>query len=64
MSDKEKIINGWKRCRECHQMSLTLANKAYADCEYTMGLYCRQDWLINETIEFLEELPEKQEDKT
>ena len=64
MSDKEKIISGWKRCRECHQMTRTMANKAYADCEYVDGISCRQDRLIDETIEFLEELPERQEDKT
>ena len=54
MPDIEKVIRGWKRCKTCN-MSIIESNDSYRDCEYTIGLYCGRDKLINETIALLEE---------
>ena len=60
MTDTEKVIKAWERCKVC-DMSMIAApegRKAYLDCEYTLGLYCRRDMLINETIKILKNQPE------
>ena len=51
MADIEKVLRGWERC-----MAGTCPSpfsQEYKDCEYTMGLYCRRDKLICDTIELL-----------
>ena len=51
--DREKVISGWERCRK--HTCPSIDSKEYADCEYTVGLYCRQDLLIDDTIALLKE---------
>ena len=53
MSDTEKIIRGWERCKA--KTCPSIFSKEYYDCEYTDGLYCRQDKLIDDTISLLKE---------
>lgn len=53
MADREKVISGWERCRK--HTCPSIDSKEYADCEYTVGLYCRQDLLIDDTIALLKE---------
>ena len=54
MIDVEKVIRGWERCSKGTCPSFV--SKEYAECEYTVGLYCRQDRLIADTLELLKEL--------
>ena len=54
MEDVEKIIKGWERCLECEKTPIG-TSQAYAECEYTIGLYCGRDKLIWETIRALKE---------
>lgn len=54
MPDIEKVIKGWERCKRC-QKQPAATSEEYAECEYTIGLYCGQDKLIHETIELLKE---------
>lgn len=57
MPDREKVIKGLERCLVC-DMSLIASEegqKAYIDCEYTTGLYCRRDKLLYEVLELLKE---------
>ena len=54
MPDIKKVLRGWERCKTCN-MSIIESNDSYRDCEYTIGLYCGKDKLINETIELLKE---------
>ena len=55
-------MKGWERCKVC-DMGLSSANpkgtQAYLDCEYTTGLYCRQDKLRDDTIALLKEQKEQ-----
>ena len=53
----EKIIQGWERCKKCDTGLLATpeGKKAYLDCEYTTGLNCRKDMLIEDTITLLKE---------
>lgn len=55
MSDINKVIRGWERCKKCTFPSIldNEGNKAYLECEYTTGLYCRRDKLIDDTIYIL-----------
>lgn len=57
MPDIEKVIRGWERCRQ--HTCPALDSEEYKDCEYTVGLYCGQDRLIDETIELLKKLNQK-----
>ena len=52
MPNIEKVICGWERCRKCHEVPMVFS-EAYRDCEYTRGMYCRQDILIEDTIALL-----------
>lgn len=54
MADLEKVIRGWERCRKCHDVPM-LFSESYRDCEYTRGMYCRQDILIEDTLALLKE---------
>ena len=54
MTDREKVIRGWERCRKCHDAPM-LFSESYRDCEYTRGMYCRQDILIEDTLTLLKE---------
>ena len=62
MADREKILRAWERCKVCNMSPVgnEEGHKAYFDCEYTIGLYCRKDRLIDDTIELLKALGEKQ----
>ena len=53
MQDAKKIIEAWERCQECKG---PMHDEAYRQCEYTVGLYCRRDVLILDTIKCLKEL--------
>jgi len=59
MADIEKVINAWERCNVCNTSVLSdePGKQAYIDCEYTTGLYCRQDKLVYETLELLKGQP-------
>ena len=59
MADIDKVIKGWERCQVCNTSVLSdgQGKQAYLDCEYTMGLYCRQDKLIFDTLELLKSQP-------
>ena len=61
MTDLEKIIKAWERCKICDMRPIAPEEglKAYLECEYTIGKYCGQDKLIHETLKLLKE----QEDK-
>ena len=55
--DRERVIRGWERCKVC-DMSLLASEEgkqAYLDCEYSTGMYCRRDRLIDDTIALLKE---------
>ena len=57
MADIEKIIKAIERCLVCNPSPIASeeANKAYLDCEYTVGLYCGQEKLLYHVIEALKE---------
>ena len=57
MTDIDKVIQGIERCLVCDTSPIALpeAQKAYLDCEYTVGLYCGRDILLRETLEVLKE---------
>lgn len=55
MPDREKIIKALERCTIC-DMSVIASDRgkqAYYDCEYTTGLYCRQDKVIADALALL-----------
>lgn len=58
--DREKIISGWERCKVCDTSLIASAEgqRAYIECEYTTGMYCRRDQLIRDTLTLLKEQPE------
>ena len=60
MPDMEKVIKGLERCLVCNLSVLASEEeqKAYIDCEYTTGLYCRHDMLIRDAIALLKSQPE------
>ena len=62
MSDIGKIIEAWERCKVCNMSLLATpeGRKAYLDCEYTIGMYCNNDKLVNQTIDLLKELKEQE----
>lgn len=51
MIDREKIIKGLERCLK--HTCPAVGSKEYLECEYTMGLYCRQDMLLRDTLALL-----------
>ena len=53
MPDREKVIRGLERCLK--HTCPAIDSKEYRDCEYTMGLYCRQDILMHDAIAMLKE---------
>ena len=55
--DSEKIIKAWERCQKCEMSPLGSeeGKSAYLNCEYTVGLYCDRNKLIDETIALLKE---------
>ena len=57
MADIEKVINGLERCKVCDMSILSYGKgkPAYLECEYTVGLYCGRDRLINDTLKVLKE---------
>lgn len=59
MVDVDKVIRGQERCKECNAAPAFGMNQAYIDCEYTIGLYCGQDKLRNETVEVLKSQKEE-----
>ena len=50
--EREKIRRGVKRCSAGTCPSVL--SKEYEECEYTMGLYCRQDILMREIGKMME----------
>ena len=60
MADIDKVIRGWEKCQVCNMSVLSdeKGKEAYRACEYTMGLYCRQDILIYDTLEVLRKCKE------
>lgn len=60
MPDREKIIRGLERCLICTTSVIASeeGEKAYRDCEYTVGLYCRQDKLLRDVLSMLKEQEE------
>ena len=61
MVDREKVISGWERCKVCDTSLIASAEgqRAYIECEYTTGLYCRRDKLIEDTLTLLKEQDEE-----
>lgn len=57
MTDAQRIIKAWKRCDVCNTSAIAPeeGTKAYLECEYTTGLYCRKDKLIYDTIKLITE---------
>lgn len=58
--DREKVIKALERCKIC-DMSMLASDRgkqAYYDCEYTTGLYCRQDKVIADALAVLKEQEE------
>lgn len=62
MDGLEKIIKAWERCRECNSMPVGLSD-AWVECEYTIGLYCAQDKLVNETLKLLKTIQQERGDR-
>ena len=57
MADIEKVKRGWERCRK--NTCPSIFSKEYKECEYTVGIYCRKDKLIEDTLTVIEELEER-----
>lgn len=53
MADIEKVIKGLERCLK--HTCPAIYSKEYKECEYTVGLYCGQDKLLNEALELLKQ---------
>lgn len=55
--DREKVIKGIERCLVCETSVIATeeGQKAYRECEYTTGLYCRRDNLLRDALELLKE---------
>ena len=56
MIDVEKVIRGLKRCSKGTCPSFM--SKEYAECEYTVGLYCGKDRVLADAIELLKSQPQ------
>ena len=57
MTDVEKVVKGLERCLVC-DISVVASpegEKAYRDCEYTVGLYCKQKNLMRDAIKLIKE---------
>jgi len=57
VADIEKVIRGLERCTK--QTCPSILSKEYEECEYTDGLYCRQDKLLVDALALLKEQQEK-----
>ena len=57
MPDLEKVINGLERCLK--NTCPSVFSEEYRNCEYTMGLYCRKDKLLQDVLELLKEQEEQ-----
>lgn len=57
MINIEKAIESLERCQVCETsiISSEEGRKAYLECEYTTGLYCRRDALTRDVIKLLKE---------
>ena len=66
MADIQKVIKGFERCLVCDTSVIASAEaqKAYLECDYTVGLYCNQKKLLRDAIELLEEQHNKTIDVT
>ena len=53
MPDIEKVLCGLERCLK--KTCPSIYSKEYEECEYTTGLYCRQDKLLSDAYELLKE---------
>ena len=53
MADIEKVIKGLERCLK--HTCPAIYSKEYKECEYTVGLYCGKDKLLNEALDLLKE---------
>lgn len=61
MADRAKVIRGLERCLK--GTCPAVWSKEYADCEYTVGLYCGQQRLMFEALELLREQEQKGKDE-
>ena len=59
MVDRDKVFRGLMRCKKCNFIFPVSeeAAKAYSECEYTTGVYCRQDVLMRNIEELLTPVP-------
>lgn len=55
--DREKVIKGIERCLVCDPSVIASdeGQKAYLDCEYTVGLYCDRKRLLLDALALLKE---------
>lgn len=55
MKNIDEIIEALERCKICDTSIVASkeGRKAYIDCEYTTGLYCRKDILLDDILFFL-----------
>lgn len=62
MAELDKVIKGLERCLVCDTSVIAPeeGQKAYIDCEYTVGLYCRRDRVLREAIDMLNEYKQLQ----
>lgn len=60
MPDADKVVRGLERCLICDPSPIAPAEnqKAYLDCEYTVGLYCNRNKLLRDAIALLKEQKE------
>ena len=66
MIDREKVKKALERCLIC-DISVVApeeAQKAYRECEYTVGLYCGQKKVLQDTVGLLKEQEETINDLT
>jgi len=61
MADINKVIQGLERCFVCDMSPVAPAEgqKAYLECEYTIGLYCGRDILLRDALALLKEQAKK-----
>ena len=57
MPDREKVIEALERCLICDVSVIATpeAQKAYRECEYTIGLYCGQKKVLRDALSLLKE---------
>lgn len=63
--DRQNIIKALERCLICDisVVATDEAQKAYLECEYTVGLYCGQKKVLQDALKLLKEQEEKQTPK-